>query len=279
MLGLLTMTGSASLVGVWVYRRWGDKTQLRREQGAEQTWWQAAWQRVQERVRPSRQPVASRNPPTPVTDPVADLPFAASHQTADPHATIRYGLRTSTLALAVTTTGWLVFPPLQVAGLPLLVYMGIPAAQQAYDQLEDEGRPSRALAETVVLAVCLVGGYYWVGALGFWLYYGSRTLLAEKLQGEDARPLEWLAPTTTHQWKDGAACAVPTASLQPGDQVILHSGEMMPVDGLITEGVAWLRSQALLPAACGLRKGVGDRVAATDLVLVGRIWVRVLPTA
>ncbi len=279
MVGLLTMTGGASLVGVWVYRRWGDKTQLRREQRAGQAWWQAAWQRVQERVWPSRQPVASRNPPTPVTEPVADLPFAASRQTADLHATIHYGLRTSTLALGVTSAGWLVFPPLQVAGLPLLIYMGIPAAQQAYDQLADEGRPGHALAETVVLAVCLASGYYWVGSLGFWLYYGSRTWLAEKGQGEAPRPLEWLTPTTTQLWKEGEAHVVPTASLQSGDQVILHSGEMVPVDGLITEGVAWLRPQTLPSGACGLRKGVGDRIMATDIVSIGQICIRVLPAA
>ncbi|MEZ4860202.1 MAG: hypothetical protein R3C14_02795 [Caldilineaceae bacterium] len=60
-----------------------------------------------------------------------------------------------------------------------------------------------------------------------------------------------------------------TATLQPGDQVILQSGEVAPVDGLITEGVAWLRNQAGAATVCGLHKTVGDRVAATDLVLVG----------
>ena len=200
-----------------------------------------------------------------------------SQQTADHPATIRYGLRTSTLALAVTTTGRLCFPPLQVAGLPLLIYMGIPSAQQAYGQLAEEERMGRALAETVVLAVCLASGYYWVGSLGFWLYYGSRALLAEKQQSQDAHQHQaGSVPTTTQRWQDGAACGVPTASLQPGDQVILHSGEVAPVDGLITEGVAWLRSQAL-SSACDLRKGVGDKVTATDLVLVGQIFVRVLP--
>jgi cation transport ATPase len=163
-----------------------------------------------------------------------------------------------------------------LAGLPLLVYLGIPSAQQAYAQLRVDGRPSRALAETVALAVCLAGGYYGVGALGFWLYYGGQRWWATQRPDENTRhPQRW-APTTTHLWQAGAVCAVPTATLQPGDQVLLHSGELAPVDGLITEGVAWLRPQALLPATTGLRKGVGDRVAATDLVLVGRICVRVL---
>lgn len=32
-----------------------------------------------------------------------------------------------------------------------------------------------------------------------------------------------------------AACVVATTSLQPDDQMILHSGEAAPVDGLITK--------------------------------------------
>lgn len=279
MVGLLTITGSASLVSVWVYRRWGDKEPLRREQGAGPAWWQATWQRVQDRVWQPRHPVTAPNPPTLMPVSVADQPFAPLHQPADHQATVHYGLRTSTLALAVTTTGWLVYPSLQIAGIPLLVYMGIPSAQQAYDQLGEEGRPSRALAETVVLVVCLASGYYWLGSLGFWLYYGSRSLLVENQPNEDTQRPEWLASTTMHLWQDGAACAVPAASLQPGDQVILHSGEMAPVDGLIVAGVAWLRPQALSSSACGLRKGVGDRIMATDIVLIGQICVRVIPAA
>jgi Cu2+-exporting ATPase len=272
MMGQLTMIASA---------RSEKKMQGEHERADRPTWWQATWQRLQKRVWPARQPVALRKSPAATTTTSADSLLAGSQQQGEHQATLRYGVRTSTLALVVTTTGRLCYPPLQVAGLPLLVYMGIPAAQQAYDELAEEGRPGWAVAETVMLAVCLAGGYYWVGAFGFWLYYGGRTLLAEKRPEAEAQAQqpEWSASTTTHLWKDGVACVVPIATLQPGDQVLLHSGEMVPVDGLITEGVAWLRPQALSSAACGLRKSVGDRVAAMDLVMVGRICVGILPEA
>lgn len=279
MVGLLTMTGGASLVGVWVYRRWGDQKQVRRVRKVEPIWWQTAWQRVQDWVQPASQPVAAPNPPRPGVTRAADQPVATLRPQADHDATIGHGLCTAALALAVTTTGRLLYPPGQVVGLPLLVYMGIPAAQQAYDQLVEEGRPGRALVETGVLVVCLVGGYFWVGSLGFSLYYAGRRLLTEQEQSAVVHPSEWVASPMTHLRKEGAVCAVPTATLQPGDQVILQSGEMAPVDGLITEGVVWLRPHALSSTASGLRKSVGDRVAAMDLVLVGRICARVLPAA
>lgn len=88
-----------------------------------------------------------------------------------------------------------------------------------------------------------------------------------------------IPPMTAHLWQVDTVCTVPTTTLQPGDQVLLKSGEMMPVDGLIIEGVAWVRPQALSATACGLRKSVGSRVMATDIVMVGRICVQVLSPA
>lgn len=269
-MGQLTMTGNA---------RWKAQSQDQPKRAAKPSWWQATWQHLQQQVWPARQPTPPINPPETTTTPQVNRSLVLSQQPGKHETSLHYGIHTSTLALVVTTTGRLCYPPLQVAGLPLLVYMGIPAAQHAYDQLAEGNLPGRALAETVVLTVCLAGGYYWLGALGFWLYYGSRTLLADQQPGEETQQPEWPTPTTTHLWKDGVAHVVPTATLQPGDQVLLHSGEMVPVDGLITEGVAWVQNQAVSSSACALRKSVGDKVMVTDLVMVGRIRVGMLPKA
>lgn len=90
-------------------------------------------------------------------------------------------------------------------------------------------------------------------------------------------PIGVAPPMTAHLWQGDAVRTVPTITLQPGDQVLLKSGEMMPVDGLIIEGVARVQPQALSATASGLRKSVGSRVMATDIVMVGRICVQVLP--
>lgn len=279
MVGLLAMTGSASLVGVWVYKQWGEKKQVRPKKDQRQDWWQTTWQRLQDQLWQPNHSVVPRNQPK-APAPAAAATVAPSPvspgQRTEQAAAIRYGVRTSALALAVTTTGQLCYPPLQVAGLPLLIYMGIPAARRAYEQLEAEGRPDRALAETVVLAVCLVSGAYWISSLGFFLYYGGRELLTEKHSHKGFQQPTWTAPITTHLWKEGTGATVATASLRAGDQVILQSGEMSPADGLIVEGVAWLRPQAMTALSCGLRKSVGDRIRATDIVSVGQICVQVI---
>lgn len=273
MVGLLTMTGGASLAGLWVYRRV-------KEQRGEERWWHAPQQTLQTTLRQVRRRFMARNPVTSLRPPMAATLAPAAAQALDLQVTtINYGLRTSTLALGATTVGWLISPPLQVVGLPLLVYMGIPAAQAAYEQLWLDGRPNRSLAETVILVVGLARGYYWISALGFCCYYGVRHW---RLKPPQDAALETVAPVASimaHCRQEDAVYAVPLATLQPGAQVILQSGEVAPVDGLIVEGVAWMRQQGALVPAAGLRKAVGDRVMAADLVLVGRICVRTIPVA
>ncbi|MBX3011108.1 MAG: hypothetical protein KF832_06350 [Caldilineaceae bacterium] len=81
--------------------------------------------------------------------------------------------------------------------------------------------------------------------------------------------------------EDAAPAAAQAAAnqppLQPGYQILLSSGELVPADAMIIEGVAWLQPQVLPATKDALRKSVGDKIAATDLVLVGRILIRVLP--
>lgn len=148
MVSLLTLTGGASLAGLWVYRRLADHTPQPR--------W---WQRLQDTLQGARQVFTPRSRHSMVAPPVDARRMTTVQGGNSATADVAYGLRTATLALGVTTVGGLVAPPLSVAGLPLLVYMGIPAAQTTYEQFWLNGRPNRALAETVVLSVCLVGGY------------------------------------------------------------------------------------------------------------------------
>ena len=276
MVTLLTLTSGASLAGVLVYWRLGNnKARQAVSQPQGQSWWKTSWQTTQATLGRGRRRFTWRNRHPQPKSVLAAQPRRFGQNQDD--ATVAYGLHASVIALGVTTAGKLLFPPLEVAGVPLLLIMGIPSAQTAYDQLWVDGRPSRALAETIALAVCLAGGYYWVGALGFWLYHGGRSLLTAP-QGEMHQPPVDLMPTTAQLWQDGTAQTVALAALQPGDHVLVQSGEMVPVAGLIIEGLGWLRP-ATLPTIVGLQKGVGDQVAATDIVLVGRLCVRVLPMA
>ena len=92
---------------------------------------------------------------------------------------------------------------------------------------------------------------------------------AESMQGM------WNLPQTIRIYKEDQQVDVPTDSLRYGDQIIVNTGEMVPVDGVICEGNAWLRSRAAARINSTQVKEVGDSVMTTDIVLIGQICVQV----
>lgn len=185
------------------------------------------------------------------------------------------GLRTSSFSLGMAALGHFVFPPLAYASIPALIYMGVPSAQTAYAVLRHERRGSVALAETAALGVCLASGAYLAGSLGFCLYYlGRGARLARPAARETAKSLP-RSPATAHLCQDDLHLDVAVTSLQAGDLILVATSEMVPVDGMVVEGVAWLRSPLLDEDADDLHKGPGDSVSAGDLVMVGRVRLRV----
>lgn len=190
-------------------------------------------------------------------------------------ASIRFGLRTSGLSLGLATAGLLLPSPLSYASLPTLICMGVPPAQEAYDTLRNEGRAGRALAETAALAVCLGGGYLWAGSLGFSLYYLGRTILSRNQEHAGSHNPHPPRPTTAHLTREDSTIDVPVSSLRRGDRIRIESGEIVPVDGIITEGAAWLKAAALSQDAAEVWKETGHRVYAMDIVVVGSLCLLV----
>ncbi|MEZ4706675.1 MAG: hypothetical protein R3A44_05700 [Caldilineaceae bacterium] len=187
---------------------------------------------------------------------------------------LQHGVRTSSLSLGLASAGLFFFAPLQYATIPVLIYMGAPSARHAYDMLHEQGRPSRALAETAVLAICLGGGWYLVGSLGFWLYFLGR--LNRHNRGAARLPHSvQLRPSSARRLNGDAETVAPTHALQQGDQVLVGTSETVPVDGVIVEGVAWIQPSGCSDVAgCRLLRA-GDRVMAADLVIAGQLSVRV----
>jgi len=259
------MTGGALVTSHWLYRRFihqGKKP--KQEVSQESTLQTASNDLLEDRATDD---VLMQQPASIV-----------HHQQSEINLDLHHGLQRSTISLGLASTG-LLFPPLRYASIPVLLYMGTPSAQEAYSILVTEKRSSRALAETVALAACLAGGFYWVGSLGFTLYYLGRTLQqkeqSEQTAAEERAPL----PHTAQLLCEGGDVTVAIGDLQIGDVIVVHSGEVAPATGLITEGVAWLKSSLLVGSNTEIFKRAGDMISATDIILVGRICVQVRSVA
>ena len=68
---------------------------------------------------------------------------------------------------------------------------------------------------------------------------------------------------------------MPLDRLEKGDIVVVHTGEMVPVDGIIVEGLAMIDQHALTGESTPAEKGVGDHVFASTVVVAGKVHVAV----
>ena len=76
-------------------------------------------------------------------------------------------------------------------------------------------------------------------------------------------------------YRDGVEIETPLNKLQQGDVIVVKTGEVVPVDGVVAEGMAVIDQHSLTGESTPAEKGVGDRVFASTLMVAGKILVSV----
>jgi Cu2+-exporting ATPase len=74
---------------------------------------------------------------------------------------------------------------------------------------------------------------------------------------------------------DGQEIHLSTEKLHKRDIVVVHTGEVVPVDGVIVEGLAMIDQHALTGESTPAEKGIGDLVFASTVTVAGKIHVSV----
>lgn len=74
---------------------------------------------------------------------------------------------------------------------------------------------------------------------------------------------------------DGQEIQVSLEKLNKGDIVVVHTGEVAPVDGVIVEGMAMIDQHSLTGESIPAEKGVGDPVFASTVMVTGKMRVSV----
>jgi len=193
------------------------------------------------------------------------------------NAQIDKHLAVTSVSTALTAAGKIFYPPLVPLGLLGLVYPLSGMIKGAYEGLFKEHKVNLEVMNCILLSGMMLTGYYFTGCLVFWLYYGSLKLL-NKIEDNTRQNLGDIfenQPRSAWIVRSGTEVEVPFDSLLAGDIAAVKAGEIIPADGLITEGNASIDQHILTGESRPLEKGPGEPVFASTLVLAGRIRVRV----
>ena len=95
---------------------------------------------------------------------------------------------------------------------------------------------------------------------------------------ENLREVFKLQPRSVWVLNNSVECEIPFEALEIGDLIVVHAGEVIPVDGTIVSGISSIDQHTLTGESQPAEKEIGDQVFASTIVLSGQLCVRVEKT-
>jgi heavy metal translocating P-type ATPase len=236
------------------------------------------------KTMPSRAPAPNRdataNGPAPEDGATAALapPAPASWFARIWHATRRYPLPLGALALLATSGAlWLAHrPDLADWGLLTIILLGgVPLLWETLTQLAHREFGVDLIA-ILAIAGSVVLGEYLAGALVVLMLSGGEALEAYALRRarSSLSALAERAPRTAHVWEGDRLLDIPADAVAIGTQVVVKRGELIPVDGVVTEGSSSVSEANLTGEPTPARKDPGALVMSGSVNLDGMLGVR-----
>ena len=186
-------------------------------------------------------------------------------------------LGAATANMGLGLVGLIFYPPLLLATVPYMLWFSQRNFKSAYRALFKEHRVNIAVVDMVFVTWALLSGYLFAGTVGLFLVSLSLKLLAttRKHSQQSLIHVFGLHSPTVWMLVDGVEIETPIERLRKGDIIVVNAGEVIAVDGIITDGLALIDQRALTGESQPAEKGVNDPVLASTIVLSGRIHVQV----
>jgi heavy metal translocating P-type ATPase len=182
-----------------------------------------------------------------------------------------------TTSMPLAAVAQFAVPGLLPAAAVLFAYTSIPTFKAAREVLVEERRLGVDVLDAIVVIGCLGTMSIFPGTVLCWCL-GFGRVLVKKTQ-DDSKKLLLNAfgkqPRYVWLYRDGAEVQISLDQLQPLDLIVVNTGEVVPVDGIIAQGMAMIDQHALTGESTPAEKGVGDRVFAATLMVAGKILVQV----
>ncbi|MEO5357239.1 MAG: heavy metal translocating P-type ATPase [Nitrospirae bacterium YQR-1] len=172
-------------------------------------------------------------------------------------------------------------PPLALAIVyPVLLYISVPVYKRAYKCIKNEHRLNVDFLDASALTVgMLTGDVINASAMVWLIHLGDyiRDLTASSSQRTIRKLLDF---QENYAWvvRGDVEVKVRVKDINVGEIVSLNVGNLIPVDGRITEGEIIVDQQVLTGESFPVHKEVGDTVLAATVIKDGKAYVRVIRT-
>lgn len=188
----------------------------------------------------------------------------------------------ASVSLGASVVFMLVYPPLMLLHIVPMIFLSIPFFKKAYTDLFVRRKVTRDVSSSLFLLVSV--GYLpfnysiaLIGTMGVWLFSLTNKLVVKTKDTtrKDLTNLFGRQPRSVWALHEGVEIEVPYESIALGDIVVVDTGQMVPFDGIVQNGIATIDQHMLTGEAQPVEKEAGDLVLAATIVLSGKIYVQV----
>lgn len=189
---------------------------------------------------------------------------------------INRDLALSSASLGVAIAGTFVFPPLCFFSILGLTIVYLPWFKDGYRSLVQERKVNMSVVDAVLAFLLLATGKLLAGAAMATCVSLGKKLLIQAEDHSHKKLINVFDKQPRRIWvlKENVEIEIPFEHLNPGDRLMVHAGESIPVDGVIIEGQASVDQRILTGEAQPVEKGSGDQVFALTVVLAGQICIQ-----
>ncbi|MET0413646.1 MAG: heavy metal translocating P-type ATPase [Polyangiaceae bacterium] len=202
------------------------------------------------------------------------LPVSSAPSEASP---VDLDLPICTASVALALGSELLIPALAPISAAVFLYSVVPSFKNAYNVLAKEKRMGVDVLDAIVVLTCLATNKVLAGTV-LGLTLGVARKLVQRTEDNSKKMLlNVFGKQPRFVWleADGVEVETPLERLKVGDIIVIHTGETVPVDGDVVEGMAMVDQHTLTGESAPVEKIKGDRVLASTTLIAGKVRVAV----
>jgi Cu2+-exporting ATPase len=168
------------------------------------------------------------------------------------------------------------FPPIQFLAIPVILYAMKPILQKSFDKFK-QGIIGADILNLITVIGLILFGFYFLGLFALFIYSIAQRFVIKIHDDSHSKLVDVFQQIPKSVWiiVDDVELRIPFQEIKIGDIVVVHAGEVIPADGIVTNGIASVDQHILTGEARPIDKGVEDEVFASTTVLSGQIFIRV----
>lgn len=170
-----------------------------------------------------------------------------------------------------------VYPPVALLSLGVFTYAAIPYLKRVEKSLLEEEKVDGYVLYGIADMMTLGIGHYATAAVGVGLVHTAGYIISNAQDKSKKMLIDVFAQQPQNVWvlHNGVEIEIPLRELRENHIVVVTTGEVIPADGIIVQGIATVDQHALTGEFQPAEKEVGDRVFASTVLVTGRIHIKV----